>query len=354
MKLKAEQLARNLKQETRSLYWVSGDEPLLMQECADQIRNHLRQSGFADREVFNTDRSFDWNSFEQAVSNLSLFAERKLIELRLSSSKLDDQGKAAMQNFVTNTPPDVVVLISSPRLEAGTMNTKWFKALESEAVVVQIWPVNRDGLGTWLEQRLLREGIQAEPEALQLLMDKVEGNLLAAMQEIEKLKLLAPADATTSVRLDVVTVMQVVADSSRYNAFQLVDAALLGDIVRTQKILDGLKAEDTFPLVILGAITKELRALLPMVEKRQSGQAVNAILQSARVWFNRKQAVGKALNRLTTENIRNMLGQARLVDQAIKGMSLANPWDELSILLIQLAGVKTATSHQGKAAASRA
>ncbi len=342
MKLKPEQLARNLKQELHNLYWLSGDEPLLMQESADLIRRQLREQGFADREVFNVDRGFSWDEFNQASGNLSLFAERKILELRLSSPKLDDAGKAALQSFIEEDQSDVVVLISSPRIEAGTMNTKWFKALESAGVIVQIWPVNRDDLAPWLEQRLLRVGIQAEPEALQLLIDKIEGNLLAAMQEIEKLKLLAPDGGNGSVRLDARTVMQVVADSSRFNAFQLVDAALLGDISRAQKILDGLKAEDTYPLVILGAITRELRALLPMLEKREAGQAVNAILQSARVWFNRKQAVGKALNRLHRDDIWQMLAHAQLIDQAIKGMSLANPWDELSILLLQLAGVRPA------------
>ncbi len=338
MKLKAEQLARNLKQQLLPVYWLSGDEPLLMQESADLIRKQLREQGYGDREVFNVDRGFNWEGFNQASSNLSLFAERKLIELRLGSSKLDETGKAAMQSFLSEEQTDVIVVISSPRLESGTMNTKWFKAIESAGAVIQIWPVNRDDLAPWLEQRLLRAGIQAEPAALQLLMDKVEGNLLAAMQEIEKLKLLSPGASGDPVRLDAGTVMQVVADSSRFNAFQLVDAALLGDIGRAQKILDGLRAEDTYPLVILGAITRELRALLPMVEKRESGQAINAILQTARVWFNRKQAVGKALNRLHSTEIWQMLDHARRIDQAIKGMSLANPWDEFSLLLLRLSG----------------
>lgn len=345
MKLKAEQLARNLKQQLLPVYWLSGDEPLLMQESADLVRQYLREQGYGDREVFNVDRSFSWDGFNQASSNLSLFAERKIIELRLSSSKLDDTGRSALQAFLSEEQTDVIVLISSPRLEKGTMNSKWFKAIESAGVVVQIWPVDRADLAPWLEQRLLRVGIQAEPAALQLLMDKIEGNLLAAMQEIEKLKLLAPTKSNESVRLDAKTVMQVVADSSRYNAFQLVDAALLGDINRAQKILDGLRAEDTYPLVILGAITRELRALLPMLEKRESGQPVNAILQSARVWFNRKQAIGKALNRLHPGDIWQMLDHARLIDQAIKGMSPANPWDEFSLLLSRLAGTRLATDN---------
>ncbi len=338
MRLKPEQLRRQLQQATLPLYWLSGDEPLLMQESADMIRGHLRDQGFMEREVFSVDRGFNWEHVSAAFNNLSLFAERKIVDIRLSSSKLDESGKNTLQTAIAESSSDVVILISSPRLESGTLNTKWFKAIEAGGAFVQIWPVNRDGLPAWLEQRLLGAGIQADPDALQLLLDKIEGNLLAAMQEIEKLKLLANSDGSGPVRLDSKTVMQTVADSSRYNAFQLVDAALLGDVAHTQKILAGLKAEDTFPLVILGSITRELRSLLLMIEKRQSGQGVNAILQSSRVWFNRKQAVGSALNRLTITDIWNLLDQAKQIDHAIKGMSLANPWDELGILLARIAG----------------
>jgi DNA polymerase-3 subunit delta len=344
MKIKAEELARSLKAGNSNLVWLSGDEPLLMQEAADQARAHFRKQGFSERDIFSIDRNFDWQLFKQATGNLSLFSERKLLDLRLSG-KLEDDGKAALQEFIDDANPDFAVLLSGPRLEAATLKTKWFKTLESGAVVVQIWPINKDGLPSWLEQRLLRAGIQAEPDALQLLIDRVEGNLLAAVQEIEKLKLLANSEDGGSIRLDARTVMQVVADSSRYTAFQLVDAALSGDTVRVEKILQGLRAEDVFPLVILGAITRELRSLLPMLEKKEAGQGVNAILQSHHVWFNRKQAVGAALNRLRSADIWAMLDHSRLIDQSIKGLSAANPWDELSLLLLRLAGTRVASAR---------
>lgn len=338
MKLKSEQLKRQLQKESNPLYWLAGDEPLLMQEAADLIRSHFRKQSFIEREVFNVDSGFNWEQFNQAYGNFSLFAEQKIIELRLSSNKLPDLGKKSLQDAVADPSPDIVVLISSPKLESATLNTKWFKAIESTSALVQIWPINRDSLPAWLEQRLLSAGIRPDAQALQLLLDKIEGNLLAAKQEIEKLKLLANQDNGEPIALDGNTVMQVVADSSRYSAFQVVDAALLGDLVRTQKILNGLKAEEIFPLVILGSITRELRSLLPMIQKREAGQGVNAILQSSRVWFNRKQAVGNAINRLHTDDIWRMLDHAREIDQSIKGMSLANPWDELSLLLAYLAG----------------
>ena len=345
MKIKSEQLGRHLTRNMPALIWLAGDEPLLMQESADLVRKYCKEQDFAEREIFNVDRSFNWESFLQAGGNLSLFGERKLIELRLVSAKLDDPGKKAIQTYLDHANPDFVVLVSSPRLETATLNTKWFKAIESESLLVPIWPVNRDGLAEWLQQRLLRENVSADNEALQILVDRVEGNLLAAMQEIEKLKLLSNPAADSQLQLDGKTVLQLVADNSRYTAFAAVDAALLGDVARAQKILLGLRAEGIVPQVILGSVVKELRQLLPMTRKKEQGQGVNAIIQAGRVWFNRKQAVSAALRRLGSEDIWRLLEQARRVDQAGKGMINANAWDELSILMIELAGASTATTE---------
>lgn len=346
MKIKVEQLTRTLSSNNLPLYWLAGDEPLLMQESADIIRAFYRDNGFTEREIFNVDKSFNWSNFSQASGNLSLFAERKIIELRLSSAKLDEPGKKAIQHYLDDLNPDYLLLISGPRLDAATLKTKWFSKIESVGALVQIWPISRENLGSWLEQRLRRDGIQAEAEAVNLLADKVEGNLLAAMQEIEKLKLLAANQDGSIIKLDAKTVMQVVADSSRYNAYQLVDTALLGDMIRSQKMLAGLRNEGIYPLVILGALTRELRTLLPMLEKKEQGQSVNGIIQSARVWFNRKQAVANVLSRIDTDTVWQLLDHARLIDQSIKGMSNANPWDELSLLLLKLSGSPATDSRR--------
>lgn len=343
MKIKSEQLGRTLHKNTPALIWLAGDEPLLMQEAADLVRTHCRDSGIVEREIFNVERGFNWESFLQASGNLSLFGERKLIDLRLASAKLEEAGKKALQAHLDHANPDLVVLVTSPHLEKATFNTKWFKAIESPSLVVQVWPVNRDNLADWLQQRLLRENISADSDALQILADRVEGNLLAAMQEIEKLKLLAKPQDDGKIRLGGATALQLVADNSRYTAFAAVDAALLGDVVRAQKILAGLRAEGVMPQPILAAVTRELRSLLPMTRKKEQGQGVNAIIQTARVWFNRKQAVSSALRRLTSKDIWHLLELARRADQAGKGMISANAWDELSVLLIALSGASTAT-----------
>lgn len=346
MKIKPEQLSRTLASQNLPLYWLSGDEPLLMIEAADLIRKHYREQGYTEREILNVDKSFDWEQFLQSTSNLSLFAEKKIIELRLATAKLEDAGKKAIQHYLSEINPDYLILISGPKLDSGTLKTKWFAEIEKHGAFMQIWPINRENLSPWLEQRLLQEGIQADSEALHLIVDKIEGNLLAAMQEIEKLKLLAANTNENGIRLDAKTIMQVVADNSRYNVYQLVDAALLGDTVRTQKILAGLKNEGIFPLVVLMALCRELRTLLPMLEKKRDGQGVNAIMQASRVWFNRKQAVGAALNRLDIQTIWELLDHSRIIDQCIKGMATASPWDELSLLLLKLCGVELSTDRQ--------
>ncbi len=343
MKIKSEQLARSLQKAPTSLYWLTGDEPLLMQEAADVVRAYFREAGFIEREVFDVDKNFNWEDFAHEVNNLSLFAAQKILELRLTSAKLEEAGKTALQTFIQEPNPDLVVLISSPRLDASTLKTKWCKAIEAKSTIVQIWPVNRENLGPWLEKRLIAAGIQPDSEAIGLLMDKVEGNLLAAMQEIEKLKLLANVDVGQPIQLDGKTVMQVVADSARFNAYHMVDAALSGEAARAQRMLAGLRSEGTFPLVILSALTRELRNLLPMIEKRDQGQAIAGIVQAAHVWFNRKQAVSSALRRLNTTDIWQLLEQARRVDQSIKGMSLADPWVEISQMLLTISGHRVAT-----------
>ncbi|PCH61993.1 MAG: DNA polymerase III subunit delta [SAR86 cluster bacterium] len=342
MKLKVEQLAAQLNKSLSPLYWICGDETLLCQESADAIRSNCKSQGFSDRQIFTIEKGFNWENFSQATSNLSLFSEKTLFELRLNTAKLEDAGKKAVQRFLDGANPDSIVLITSPKLEASTFKTKWFKSFENVGVVVQIWPINAEQLPQWLKQRLQKNGINADHEAIKILAEKIEGNLLAAMQEIEKLRLLANPENKQTIQLNAKTVMQVVADNSRFNVYQLIDAALLGDAEKSLRILNALKLEGTMPLLLVGAISRELRSLLPMVERVTKGQSINGIMESHRVWFNRKQAVGRALARLKTAQIWQLLKQSKLIDQSVKGLSTANPWDELSSLVLMLCGTKTA------------
>lgn len=341
MKIKPKELMGSLRSSDPALVWLTGDETLLIQEAADQVRAHWRAAGFLEREIFNVDRSFDWENFLQSIGNLSLFGDQKLIEVRLTG-KLDEPGKKALARYCETSDPALRVLVTGPRIEKATLSAKWFKAIEAGNVVLQVWPINRDGLGSWLEQRLLREHIRADAEALQMLVDRVEGNLLAAMQEIEKLRLMRPVEDSAELRLDGETVARLVADNARFVPFQAVEAALMGDLPRSQKILSGLRGEAIYPLPILNAIVGELRALRPLLHKKAAGQGINAILQSSHVWFNRRPAYGNALRRLDVNAVWRLLEQARGVDQVVKGMRAGDAWEELSRLLAALAQTGTA------------
>lgn len=350
MRIRAEQLGEALDGRLPPLCWLAGDETLLVQEAADLVRARCRDRGFEERQVFGFESGPpDWKAVGQSLSSVSLFSRKKLVEVRLGggraggAAKLDKAGQDALHHYLDDAGDDLMVLVLSPRLDAASMKTKWFGRIEAAGAVVQIWPVKRDRLGPWLRRRLRDHGIEADREALRLLTDRIEGNLLAAVQEIEKLKLIAGADGTGPVRLDAETVTEAVAESSRLSVYDMIDAALAGDAARGQRILDNLRAERADAMPALMAVARELRALLPMAEKMEDGQPAGAVMQAARVWASRRRPVGAALGRLDSREIWRMLDHARLIDQSVKGISPMDPWVELSALLARLAGRRTGT-----------
>ncbi len=349
MQLRAEQLATHLQKSLLPMYWVSGDEPLLVQESTDLIRTHCRKLDFTEREQFFVESNFDWHNLQQSDSNLSLFAAKKIIELRLRSAKLDENAKSALKNYLTSPNPDNVLLIVSPKIEKATTATKWFQALEKQGAHIQIWPVDTKSLPHWIGDRLLQHGIEADREAVSLLADRVEGNLLAADQEIEKLALLLKGPGFvegTSITLDSRAVAQMVANSSRYNVFTLVDATLAGDSARAIKVMQGLAADGSEPLMILAMISKEIRNLTQMAVRVEKGQSITAVMESERVWSNRKAVVKAALERLNAATLHRLLQQAMRVDHAVKGLLQTDPWRELSNLVLLMSGTQTAITHR--------
>lgn len=357
MKIRAEQLGAALDKRLPPLCWLAGDETLLVQEAADLVRARCRDRGFEERQVFSFESGpVDWKAAGQSLSTVSLFSKKKLVEIRLGggraggAAKLDKAGQDVLHRHLDGADDDLMVLVLSPRLDAASMKTKWFGRIESAGVIAQIWPVKRDGLGPWLRQRLRDHGIEADREALRLLTDRIEGNLLAAVQEIEKLKLMAGADGKESVQLDAETVMEAVAESSRLSVYDMIDAALAGDAARGQKILGNLRAERTDAMLVLMAVARELRALLRMVERKEDGQPPGAVVQAERVWASRRRPVETAIERLSSRGIWRMLDHARLIDQSVKGISPMDPWVELSALLARLAGRDTGTGFGGRPA----
>ncbi len=333
MKVKAEQLGTHLKGQLAPVYLVSGDEPLLVQECCDAIRTAARAQGFGERELFHAESGFDWNLLLTEANSLSLFAEKKILELRIPTGKPGDKGSKALIEYTQAPGDDNLLLVITPKLDGSTQRSKWVKALESIGAFIQVWPVNSGQLPRWIGQRLQQAGIQASQQAVAVLADRVEGNLLAAVQEIEKLKLLAPEG-----EVDAATMSTVVADSARYNVFNLVDKILAGDAQSAARTLRGLREEGTEPPVVLWALTREIRILVKANDAHLSGQRLESALKSAGVWDTRQPLYKQALRRLKPAQLKAMLRLARNTDQAVKGLSRDDPWQNLTELTLNLSG----------------
>lgn len=329
MKVRPDQLQSHLKKELAAIYFISGDEPLQVMESADRIRAVARQRDYTEREVMDVDTQFDWNLLLDAGNSMSLFAEKRILELRLPTGKPGKAGSQVLQEYAQRPADDAVLIISSGKLEGSAKNSKWFKMLDQQGVVIQCWPVNTEQLPNWIEQRLQSKGIHADRDAIKLLADRVEGNMLAAAQEVDKLFLLYGA-----ARLDFQQVAAAVADSSRYNIYDLVDSALQGDVVRSAKIIGGLKSEGVEPILLLWALSREIRQLVRISEARVSPDAAMSQLH---IWDSRKPLLRRALSRHKPNRWKLFLKRCARIDRVVKGVEDGRAWDELLMLSTQIA-----------------
>jgi DNA polymerase-3 subunit delta len=339
MKIYPEKLQAHLKTQLMPVYVVSGGEPLLAQEAADAIRTAARAQGFAERELFHFEGSplsYDWDPLINETNALSLFSDKKILEVRIPGSKPGDKGSKALAEICAKPNPDNLLLVILSKLEKGAQNSKWMKTLEAVGAHIQVWPVDAKNMPRWIDQRLRAANINANQEAIQILANRVEGNLLAAVQEIEKLKLLAPEGA-----VDGTTMSSVVTDSARYNVFEFVDKILLGDAQSAARSLRGLENEGTDAIPLLWAITRELRILVKASELVASGEKSEWALKKSGVWEKRLPLFRGALKRLKPAHLRMLLRQAGAIDRGIKGMRSADVWDEMATLVLSFAGSQT-------------
>jgi DNA polymerase-3 subunit delta len=330
MQVKPEQLIASLRRQMPPLVWLSGDDVLLMQEACDAVRHCAKQQGFSERQVFEAGPHFDWQQLLAANWELSLFAERKLIDLRLGPHKVDDAARTALTNYLERSSPDNLLLLTTGRIDKQSQSAKWFKQLETAGLFCQLWPVSEQQLPAWIGQRLAAQGIHAEPPALQLLADRVEGNLLAAAQEADKLRLLVDGE-----RLDAAQVQELVSDNARYSVFALIDSCLGGNAERALRILAHLRGEGEEVLYILTMLCREIRTLAAMQAEVAQGQSQSAVLEAHRVWGNKQAQVRGALQRHRQSSLLALLERARRIDQSVKGLLKLNEWDELSALVLR-------------------
>jgi len=331
MQLKPAQLAQHLTQSLASSYLIAGDEPLIVQECADAIRHAAREAGCTERQCIAIAQKDDWMELGHAAGSLSLFAERKLIEIQLPSGKPGTEGSKALLEYLEADSDDVLLIVSG-RIDKASQKSKWYTALDRSGAIITAWPVTAAELPAWLHERMSRAGVQIDKEAIALLAERLEGNLLAAAQEVEKLKLL---HGDTPITAPMVT--DTVSDNARYDAFRLVDVALSGDARGAVRTLRGLRAEAVQPPVLLWALAREVRLLAELKRDITAGASAMSALNQRGVWRNRQPLVQKALNRLTGRDLAQLQALSFQTDGASKGFLPGIAWDTLERLVVIMA-----------------
>lgn len=333
MKLRWDQLGRHAKEPLAAIYVLHGDEILLQQEAADLLRRAARAQNFTEREVHHAERGMDWNELQASVNNLSLFGDRKIVEVRFSG-KPDTTAANTLEKYAANPAPDTLLLLILPKLDGTAQKAKWFVACDNAGVSLQLPVIDAQTLPDWLSSRLQQAGLRTEDaEAFTLLRERVEGNLLAAQQEIEKLRLLADNGVLTT---DIIR--NAVGDCARYNVYDLADCALSGDAERAARMLAGLRAEGQAESVVLWAIGKDARTLASLREGVDGGQPFNSLLQQNGIWQKRQPLFQKAVQRTSPRLARLLVSEVLAADQAIKGQSMEQAWDVLLRLTLALAG----------------
>lgn len=331
--VRGDQLEAHLARALAPLYVVHGDEPLLAMEAADAIRAKARRDGYTEREVHLVERHYDWDRLAAAAAALSLFASRRLIELRIPSGKPGTDGAAAIAAYCAALQPDIVTLVTLPRLDRAGQNSAWFGALSAAGVVVNVFPVDRRTLPLWIGARLARQKQRATEDALAFIADCVEGNLLAAHQEIQKLGLLHPPGDLAFEQ-----VRDAVLDVARFEVSQLSEAMLSGDRARLARVLDGLAGEGEAPPRVLWVMSDDVRAVTRVQRGLAAGRNPADLFRESRVWGEaRQRLVAAAARRMAREALDAALAQAAAVDRTIKGLAKGDPWDELLQLGLRFA-----------------
>lgn len=330
MKIAPDQLDGQLAKRLAPVYLISGDEPRQIMEAADAVRAKAKAAGFSHRELLQVDGGFEWGRFAEARDSYSLFGEPRVIDLRLPA-KPDKEGAAQLAAYAERPPHDAILVVTTAKLTSTDQKARWFQALDAMGVFVQIWPLEGEQLLRWLDSRLNQKGLLADRSGLLLLATRVEGNLLAAAQEIEKLHILHGAG-----KLDDRQIVSAVADSSRFDVFDLAEAVLRGHTARAYRVLHGLKAEGVAAPVVLWALARELRVLADASIPAPQGGSVAAAFAKHKVWDKRKAMLSVALQRLDRRAVQRGLELCARADRMAKGALKGDPWGALLDICLDL------------------
>jgi len=324
VKLAIRQLDASLKKGLAALYAIHGPEALVVLEAADRIREAARKDGATEREIFFAEPGVDWSRLGASASNMSLFASKRLVEIRIPTGKPGAEGGKAIAAYCAKLPDDAITLIVLPELDWQSLKTAWFAAIEAAATVIEAKPVTRDELPEWLAERMSRQGQRASLETLEWLADRVEGNLLAAKQEVEKLGLLLPKG-----EIPLEAIREAVTDVSRFERDALIDAMHAGDAGKVARVVESLKAEGEPLPLLLWTLAEELRKVMAIMAG-----------QRPRGWLSpeRAEALAKIARRHDRASIDRELLRAHHIDRMIKGVEPGDPWDSVVELALGIAG----------------
>ena len=347
MRLRPEQLETHLSKSLSGLYLVHGDEPLLALESADAIRAAARKRGHAEREVFFAEKGTDWSEVRGALGSQSLFGGKRIVEARLASGRMPAPLAELIEASVAKPDPDTVLLVTMPRIEgSGWWKAGWFTAIERAGMVIEAQPVARPALADWIARRLARQNQRAGVETLRFLADRVEGNLLAAQQEVMKLALLAPEGELAQAQIE-----SAVASVARYDFETLAAALYAGDLARYARALAGLKGEGESVAGLAWRLGEELAALVRIRAQADGGRPLEALFNEHRVWRAAQPRCEQALKRFDLARLRMSLLHVARIERASKGVANDEPWDELLRLGLELSDGKVATDGKANAAA---
>jgi DNA polymerase-3 subunit delta len=339
MRIKPEQLSAVLQKGLMPVYFITGDEPLQLGEMADAVRKAAKKAGFENREILSAETGFEWNQLAFSADSLSIFADKKIIDLRLPSGTPGTDGAKALISYCEHLPEDTLLLITAGKVTSSALKTRWLEALDKVGVVIQVWPLEGQDLIRWLQQRMQQRGLNAETDGLRILASRIEGNLLAAAQEIEKLYVLYGTGNLSNQHI-----FDVVADSSRYDVFKLMDSVLSASVNRIFKVLSGLRSEGIAAPIVLWALTREARGLIKIKLALAQGQNRETVFKNNQIWDKRKQLVSSALNRLSESDLNSILVLSAKADRQIKGQQQGDAWETLLSICLMFASIQIMTT----------
>jgi len=341
MQISPDQLSNHLKRGLAPIYFVYGEEILLVEESCRAIREAARAAGYTERQVLTVESGFDWNGLFASLQSMSLFSERRIVELRLPTGKPGEAGAKILTEIAAQPPADVVFMVICGKLEKATREAKWAKALEGAGVAIPVYPLEAAQWPAWIRRRMEAQGMKPGPGVVDLLAHLMEGNLLACAQEIDKLAMLRGGG---EIGLD--DIEGNLSDNARFNVFALADASLRGETAAVDRILASLRGEGVEPVLILWALAREIRELAQMARLVADGQPAARAMDARRVWTKRKPLVGAALKRLPLEDWQGLLQRAARADRILKGRGAGDIWQELQCLALGMCGLKLGTCRQ--------